>query len=142
MTDQPVQEFADLTAQILDALKHVSTAVTNDKSDAIEFRTRIVRLVQLTQDLNDSNTQHIRALDSLVMALIAELAITKGVDPERVAERHLAKMQETPILFSKQTSAHQRHVAEHLSHPGFPDQVPAARGGIPTLIVDNDLPDS
>jgi len=137
-----LREVEKLITETLGALKRVSNAVTADKEEAIAFQQRVVKMVTLTQRITDGHSQSIQSLESLVMALIEELAASKGVDPAHVASRHLAHIQKHPSLYRDATVAHQKAVANHLSHPGFPDDVPLARGGFPTLIVDNDNPET
>jgi hypothetical protein len=141
LSDEAIKEIAEVTETILGMLNRVSSAVMADKKEANDFRISVIRLIKLTQDLNEANSQDVRSTSNLLMALIEELAIAKAVSPAAVAERHLSKMQSNPILFSKPTLAHGKHVARHLSHRGFPDDVPPGHGSGPTLIVDNDQPD-
>jgi uncharacterized membrane protein YqiK len=142
LRDEMIQEIAELSETILEMLNRVSSAVVSDKKEADDFRLRVIRLIKLTQDLNESTSQDQRATNSLLMALIEELAITKAVSPSAVAARHLSKMQSNPISFSRPALAHSKHVAELLSHRGFPDNVPDGHGRGPTLIVDNDQPEA
>lgn len=133
-----LEEIAKLLEDALGAVRRVSEAVAEGKRGEMERHQRVTKLLSLAQGISSGHTQNIRSLESLLMALIEELAATKGVDPVRVAARHLSHIEEHPSLFETSTIAHQKSVAELLSQPGFPDAPRPRPSGGPRLIVDND----
>ena len=137
-----LEEISKLLEDALGALRRVSDAVADGKREELERHQRLVKLLSLAQGVSSGHTQSLRSMESLLMALIEELAATTGVDPARVAARHLAHIEDHPSLFETSTIAHQKSVAELLTQPGFPDAPRPRPSGGPVLIVDNDQPET
>lgn len=133
-----LDDLARLVEDAIGFMRRLSKAVTDGKIEELERYQFLAKLLSTAQGISSGHTQNLRSQESLLMALIEELAVTKVLDPSRVAARHLSHIEEHPSLFESSTVAQQKSVADVLSQPGFPDATRHRPGIGPMLIVDND----
>ncbi|MEJ8308564.1 hypothetical protein [Agrobacterium larrymoorei] len=140
--NDPLDDIAQVIEEALGMIRKVNASLEDHRSDtAKSLKSVATLLTDATNRISDANQSRMLT-DFMLNALIEELVKKKIVSGEAVAARFSANVQKTAFVFEKHSLAQAKMLAEHLSHPGYPDELPRPRGFGPTLIVDNDPTDS
>lgn len=139
---EPLDDLAAVINDALGMLKRVKHSLDDHRESSSQLLTTLGEMLSLANSRIDEVNQRRMLNERLLSALIEELVKAKAVSGEAVAGRFLKSVQSTSFLFQPPTLAEAKSLAERLTHPGFPDELPRPRGFGPTLIVDNDQSDS
>lgn len=123
-------------------LEDVGRKVDSHTKSSANVHADILRILNHANERIEELHQR-RMLDGLLLtALVEQLVSSEVVDGGAVSERFLSTVQSLKAMFDRTSLAQAKMLAEQISHPGFPDEMPKPRGLGPTLIVDNDQSDS
>lgn len=142
MMDDSLEEVAKVLEEALGMIRKVNGSVNDHRESTTKIFKSLGDMLELANKRIQSANKRVALNEFLLNALMEELVKSKVVSGEAVASRFSSNVEKVGVLFEDAYLAQAKLIAEHLSNPGFPDAMPRPRGLGPTLIVDNDHPDS